>query len=344
MNECRAPQASKFKLAFWISRLAMTLSAVLGAGALFYSTMEPDWLRVLLTMLFILVVCVTLVMRPRRVGFAAWIIAASLLLLWFVSDSPSNHRDWAPEYAIPATWSQEGDVVTVRHIRNFAWEAGNDYIPSYYDATYALDDLSTVDLVASYWSGDAIAHVFVTFGFRDGRHLAFSIETRRQRRFAYSVVAGFFHYFELIYVVADERDLIGVRTDIRHEQVYLYRLNLTQSARDSLFLSYLAAVRRLASQPQWYNTITDNCTTGILERADAKAGTRYDWRILLSGYAPQLAYARGYLNTKVSFPVLRRASLIVRPSGATPDERFSKDIRQRLPFLTFSSASADVGH
>ena len=318
----------------WMSRFAMTVSVVLGAGALHYSTIEPDWLRALLTVLFPLLVYLTSMLRPRLVGVAAWMLVTSFLVLWFVTDSPSNDRDWAPEYAVPATWSREGNVITVHNIRDFSWITETDYTPGYYDASYALDDLNNVDLVASYWSGDTIAHVFLTFGFTDGRHIAFSIETRRQRRFPYSVVAGFFHHFELIYVVADERDVIGVRTDVRHERVYLYRLTLVQDARERLFLSYLAAVRRLASKPQWYNTISDNCTTGILQRADAKAATRYDWRILLSGYAPQLAYDRGFLNTQVSFPALRRSSLIVRPPGSFPDERFSEDIRENLPVLT----------
>jgi hypothetical protein len=309
----------------------MVATALFGAGAFYYSTIEPDWLRVMLAALFVVVIGLTLLMRPLRFGLMAWGTATLALAIWYVDDRPLNIRDWAPEYAVLATASRDGRTVHVNHVRDFRYRSESDYTPSYYDAAYALDDLKTVDLVTSYWGGDAIAHVFLSFGFKDGRHLAFSIETRRQKRFAYSTIAGFFHHFELFYVVADERDLIGVRTDIRHERVYLYRLNISSDSRERLFLSYIAQVQKLAVEPEWYNTITDNCTTGILARADATTRVRYDWRILLSGYAVQLAYAHGLLNDQPSFPVLRQESLIRRPRASSIDDRYSEEIRSNLP-------------
>jgi hypothetical protein len=138
--------------------------------------------------------------------------------------------------------------------------------------------------------------------------------------------------------VADERDLIGVRTDIRRERVYLYRLNLSQDRRTTLFLSYLTAIQRLAVHPAWYNTLTDNCTTGILLRAGAKGSVRYDWRIALSGYAAQLAYDKGLLNKNLRFSALREASLIRRPANAEIESHYSIDIREGLP-LKFSTTS-----
>lgn len=122
---------------------------------------------------------------------------------------------------------QEGRIVHVKNIRNITYRSETDYTPHYYNADFNLDHLSSIDLVTSYWAGNSIAHVFLSFGFDDGRHLAVSIETRRQKKFGYSTIAGFFHHYELTYVTADERDLIGVRTDIRKERVYLYRLNLS---------------------------------------------------------------------------------------------------------------------
>jgi hypothetical protein len=315
------------------TRCVMILTAVFGAGAFFYSTIEPAWLRVTLAVLFAVVIGSTLLMRPLRFGLMAWAVATLALAIWFVGDRPLNARDWALEYAVLATASRDGRTIHVTHVRDFRYRSDNDYTPSYYDAAYALDDLDTVDLVTSYWGGDAIAHVFLTFGFKDGRHLAFSIETRRQKRFAYSTIAGFFHHFELFYVVADERDLIGVRTDIRHERVYLYRLNVAPDVRERLFLSYIAQVRKLAAEPEWYNTITDNCTTGILARADATARVRYDWRVLLSGYTAQLAYAHGLLNDQSSFPVLRQESLVRRPPGSSIDDAYSEEIRANLPLV-----------
>jgi Domain of unknown function (DUF4105) len=311
----------------------MLLTALFGAGAFYYSTIEPDWLRVTLAVLFVVVIGLALLMRPLRFGLMAWAVATLALIIWYIGDRPLNARDWAPEYAVLAAASRDGRTIHVTHVRDFQYRSESDYTPSYYGAAYALDDLETVDLVTSYWGGDTIAHVFLSFGFKDGRYLAFSIETRRQKRFAYSTIAGFFHHFELFYVVADERDLIGVRTDIRHERVYLYRLNIPPDARERLFLSYIAQVQKLAVEPEWYNTIADNCTTGILARADANTRVRYDWRILLSGYAAQLAYGRGLLNDQYSFPDLRQKSLIRRPPGSSIDAGYSEEIRANLPLV-----------
>ena len=132
-------------------------------------------------------------------------------------------------------------------------------------------------------------------------------------------------------MVADERDLIGVRTDIRHEKVYLYRLRMTPAAEQALLLSYLRKVQALDAHPQWYNTLTDNCTTGILARAQHIRGIPYNWRLLLSGYAADYAYRRGLLDTGMSFSELRRKSLIVRPPGAVIGPTYSQDIRRNLP-------------
>jgi hypothetical protein len=320
------------------ARTAMVLTGAMGAGALAYSTIEPDWLRLLLTILFVLVVGLALAMRRLRRGVAIWTAMMIITAVWYELDKPLNNRDWAPEYRVLTTWSHQGNAINIDNVRNFSYRSDGSAIPAYYDATYRPDQVTTVDLVTSYWAGEAIAHVFLTFGFQDGRHLALSIETRRQERFPYSAIAGFFHHFELFYVVADERDLIGVRTDIRHERVYLYRLNVSQDRRTALFLSYLDAVQKLAVQPAWYNTLTDNCTTGILVRAGAKGSVRYDWRIVLSGYAAQLAYDKGLLNKSLPFSALKKASLIRRPQNAVIDSHYSSEIRHGLP-LKFHTVS-----
>ena len=309
----------------------MVLLTLLGACAIYYSTIQPEWLLMLTTAVFIAAAGFAIFAMPFRPGITIWTAVMFGVLVWYIEDPPLNNRDWAPEYAIPATVSYNDQAVTVHNVRDFSYRSETDAIPHYYDATFRLDDLDTVDLVSSYWSGNAIAHIFITFGFRDGRHLAISIETRRQKRFPYSTIAGFFHHFELFYVVADERDLIGVRTDIRRERVYLYRLRMAPAARQALFLSYMNQIDKLSRDPEWYNTLTDNCTTGLLARADAAPGAKYNWRIVLSGYAPAYAYKRGLLNTGLSFAELRQKSLIVRPAGSTITDSYSQDIRKNLP-------------
>jgi hypothetical protein len=325
MNWPKRGPAARF-----FSRIGMGLAMLVGSAALHYSTLQPVWLRELFAIASVAVALFVLFASFRAV-VALWTISMVVLVVWYTSDRPSNDRDWMSEYRIPATFRLQDRTVSVQHIRNFSYRSENDFTVAYYDADFALDELESVDFVSSYLAGDAIAHVFLTFGFRDGRHLAFSIETRRARGIEYSTVAGFFHHYELFYVVADERDLIGVRTDIRREQVYLYRLHLTPQVREGLFISYLDKVEQLASRPEWYNTVTDNCTTGILNRANTLGDIRYTWRVLLSGHAAEYAYSLGLLNPDETFPELRRKSLIERPPGAKIDATVSADIRQGLP-------------
>lgn len=322
----------------WIHRLSVIgvlCVALFGAAAFYYSTLEPDALRIMLTLLFPALVSCTFFVSSLRLKIAARIILFGGFFLWYVTDPPQNNRDWAGEYAIPADVSMEGRIAHVHHVRNFIYRTPQDYTPRYYDADYDLDKLTSLDLITSYWAGETIAHVFLSFGFSDGKHLAISIETRRQKKFAYSTIAGFFHHYELFYVTADERDLIGVRTDIRKERVYLYRVSLSPQARERLFTSYLTEIDLLAHHPAWYNTLTDNCTTGILTRAQAKLRYRLDWRILLSGYTASLAYDLGLLQTDgLDFPTLKQHSRITRPANATPEETYSEDIRKNLPVIT----------
>lgn len=316
---------------FWIKAASVCLFSLYSAAAFYYSTLTPDILRLGLSIIFPLLVLGAFFFAPARLRRPAIPALCAVFAIWYLTDPPRNHREWAGEYALPADAILTGRTVHIQNIRNFKYKTETDYTPRYYDATYNLDDLSSVDMITSYWAGESIAHVFLTFGFKDGRHLAISIETRRQKRFPYSAIAGFFHHYEMFYVTADEQDLIGVRTDIRKERVYLYRLFISPQTRERLFKSYLSEIHFLHTHPRWYNTLTDNCTTEILSRAGAQLHYRLDWRVLLSGYTASLAYDLGLLNTQYDFPTLKRLSRIQRPEGATPDAYYSQEIRAHLP-------------
>ena len=77
----------------------------------------------------------------------------------------------------------------------------------------------------SYWSEGLVGHTFLSFIFDNAPPLSISIETRPEVGEGFDPIASLFKQFELIYVVGDERDLVGVRTNHRRETVYLYRLN-----------------------------------------------------------------------------------------------------------------------
>jgi hypothetical protein len=207
-------------------------------------------------------------------------------------------------------------------------------MPRYDDRTFDLRQLDAVDLIAVYWAGDAIAHIMVSFGF-GGDHVAFSIETRKEKGEAYSSIAGFFKRYELIYVVGDERDLIRVRTDYRRpqEQVYLYRTRARPEDARRLFLEYVDKINQLREQPEFYNTLTTNCTTDVWLLVRHLTGQLpLDWRVLLSGYFPEYVYELGSLDSGMPFAELKARSLInAKAHAADQAPDFSERIREGLP-------------
>jgi Domain of unknown function (DUF4105) len=192
-----------------------------------------------------------------------------------------------------------------------------------------------VDLISSYWRSEAIAHIFGSFGFGGQEYVAISAEIRKARGQDYSTLKGFFKQYTLFYVVADERDVIRLRTTYRQppEDVYVYRTRVPPAQARRLFLDYVRDINRRVAQPEFYNTLTTNCTTTILFHARASGGiARYNWKVLLSGYAPAYAYAIGRLDTSLPFAELKRLSHInarAQAAGDAPD--FSQRIRARLP-------------
>jgi hypothetical protein len=268
---------------------------------------------------------------PAAVLSAAVILAATLI--WYLRLRPSNDHQWEIEYARAPVATRDGSLMRVRNVRDFRYRSVTDPIPAYYDATYDIDMLTGVDLICSYWTGPSIAHVFLSFAFADGRHLAVSVETRRRRGQTYSAIAGFFRHYQLIFVAADERDLIGVRTDIRHERVYLYPLRITPEETSRLFGGYMDRATALAERPEFYNTITNNCTSNIVRIIDRglPRGKRLglSWRLLFSGYADAFAYDVGRLKGRLPFAELKKRSLIVRPADAAIGADYSAAIRDR---------------
>jgi Domain of unknown function (DUF4105) len=264
------------------------------------------------------------------IGLAATMLAA--VLAWYLRLKPSNGHEWEVEYARAPVVTRDGNLVHVTNVRDFRYRNRADPIPAWYDATYDIDTLTGVDLICSYWTGPSIAHVFLSFGFADGRHLAVSVETRRRQGQEYSAIAGFFRRYQLIFVIADERDLIGVRTDIRRERVYLYPLRTTPEERKRLFGGYMARATTLAERPEFYNTITNNCTSNIVRiiNGGLPRGKRLgvSWRLLFSGYADAFAYDVGRLRGRLPFAELKRRSLIVRPANAQVGEDYSAEIRR----------------
>ena len=211
-----------------------------------------------------------------------------------------------------------------------------------YGQTFALDQLRSVDLYLVTWGSPHIAHTMVSFGFTSGDQVCFSIETRKEKGEEYSAVKGLFRQFELTYIIADERDLVRLRTNYRHgEEVYLYRLQVTLEQGRQLFLDYLRRANELHGQAEWYNALTDNCTTAIRTQRAAANRAPWDWRMLLNGHLDELLYERGMLVTNLPFADLKKLSNInPQAKAAATAADFSQQIRKKLPGFSEGPASA----
>lgn len=324
-------------LGWFLLGLLIAALGAWGALAIALAGATPNGPRVLLAAAFALLTLAALVglclARWRWPALAVYLLAVSALLLWWQRIEPSNQRDWQPDVAVLPYATIEGDQVTLHNIRNFSYRSETDYTPAYYDKHFRLSELEGVDMLAVYWMGPAIAHIFLSFAFAGGEHVAVSIETRKQKNESYSTLKGFFRQYELFYVVADERDVIGLRTNYRRdppEQVYLYRIKAPLENGRRVFLEYMHSINALKERAEYYNTLTTNCTTRIWMSSRINAQhVPFSWKILASGYLPEYLYEQGRLHDAgLSFSQLQRNALInPRAQAAGDSAEFSRLIR-----------------
>ncbi len=264
------------------------------------------------------------------------------LWIWWASITPQADRAWADDVAQLVNLTpdpQQPGIVQLNNVRNFQWRSDTDYTPRWETRSYDLNQLRSVDVVLSYWMGPAIAHTLVSFGFTDGQHVVFSIEIRKEKHEQFDALAGFFKQYEMALVAADERDILAVRTNVRSEQVHLYRISMAPSSMRDLFMAYAQQAEQLRQTPRFYHTLTANCTTIVWQLA-RRIGQALptDWRLLASGYLPEYLRDAGALQSPQPIEVLRAAGNMTeraqnwqRPAmlddaGASAD--FSRHIRQ----------------
>ena len=303
--------------------------------ALVFAGPSPAWLGIALASIYALgTLAILLWLRPFIWALAACGLAFVALLIWWSTIRPSNEGDWQADVARLAQVEVRGEQLIVHNVRNFDWRTESDFTPRYVDRTYDLSALRGVDVFMSYWGSPAIAHTIMSWQFDNAPPLAISIETRKRKGQEYSAVKGFFKQYEIIYVVADERDVVGLRTNHRGEQVYLYRLKSTPALARSLLLDYVDSINGLVRRPQFYNALADNCTTSIRrhrEHVDPDAPP-LDWRLFANGYLDQRLYDRSIVDTSLPFEELRSLSRIDdKAKAADRDPAFSQRIREGLP-------------
>ena len=265
-----------------------------------------------------------------------------LVLAWWLTLKPSNNRNWQADVAQTAWAEVNGDLVTIHNYRNCDYRAEFEYTCKWETKTVRLSELRGIDVAFIHWGLPMIAHMIVSFRFADDDYVAISIEMRKQVGQSYSAIRGFFRQYTLIYIFADERDLIRLRANFRKDEgVYLYRTTADQDYSRRLFLQYLKRANQLHERPEWYNAVTSNCTTSVFAEMLAIGPlppgiSRLDPRILLSGGADKMLYNAGYLAGKLPFNELREQAHInpaARAAGDSAD--FSRTIRAgRVGFET----------
>jgi hypothetical protein len=324
----------KFILVFVVAFVVAVMTAW-ASLAIFYSHISSEDVRSGIAIGFpICTASAFLFFKKRFWTFIGFLIIFCLIVAWWLNIKPSNDRDWQPDVAVLPYATIQDNIVTIHNIRNLNYRTETDFDVRYYDKAFDLNSLDSMDIIAVYWMGDAIAHIMISFGFQEKDFVTFSIETRKEKGEGYSTIKGFFKQYELIYIAGDERDLIRVRTDYRNpqEDVYLYRTRMPRERIRMLFMEYIKQINAMKKKPVWYNTLTTNCTTNIVMHIKTFSNRiHYNWKILLSGYTPLYAYERGALDTTMPFVELRKRSHInPRAHVIGNDPEFSKKIREGL--------------
>jgi hypothetical protein len=315
--------------------LGLVLSAVWANLAIAYQLPGSAGVRIAVCLaldMIALAAFVQVVLRRRWRAALIYAGAYALFLVWSASISASNDKNWAADVAHGVTGSIDGDRLSARDVRNFSWRTEADYTERWEQRTYDLSKLQSLDLFLVYWMGPSIAHTIMSFGFEDGRYLDFSIELRRTQNDEYSAIAGFFKTHELVYIGADERDLMALRK-ARHEQIQLYRLRTPAERARALLVEYIEQANDLAVHPRFYNTLTTNCTTTIFDMMRAVTSSiRFDWRIILTGHLPSYLYEHGAVDTRIPLEELRRRGDVTsRVDPGLSDVEFSSRLREGVP-------------
>ena len=312
--------------------LIQALLVLWAALAIWYSPVQSTWLRLPVAIAFVAFgIWAFWFTRSRRVW---WAFAAALvaLLVGWSAIQPQLDRKWRPEVAVLPRAFVAGDRVRLVDVRDFDYRSQNDFTPRYREREVRLSRLKGVDFYISYWMPGPIGHTFLSFTFEDADPISISIEARPEAHEGFSPLGSLFKQFELVYVVGEERDVVGVRTNHRGEDVYLYRISTTPQNARRLFLIYLERINELAWRAEFYHLLSNNCTLNIVRYASAVGpGTRFDFRHYLNGLFDGYLYQRELLDPSVPFEELRRRGRVneaARAAGSSAD--FSERIRAGL--------------
>ena len=302
-------------------------------AAIYWSNLPWGWARLVLALAFLGFGIYALWVKPNLRTMLAFAGLFLIVFAWYLSIRPSHNRNWRPEVAVMPRAVIDGDRVLLKNVRNFDYRTTDDFTVRYEDREVLLSHLTSGDFFVSYWMAGPVAHTFMSFNFDNAAPVSISIEARPEVGRGFEPIASIFKQFGLIYVVADERDVVRVRTNFRGENVYLYRIQTSPERARQLFLVYLDRINQLADRPEFYQLLSNSCTINIVRYARNLGKLReFDIRFWLNGFADRGLYRAGLLNPSLPFAELRRRSWIDASARAADDAAdFSQRIRASLP-------------
>ncbi len=314
----------------------LVLIGAWGTLALWHRLPGPEILRDVVAGIFAAVSLVTVVAlftRQRWRALAIFFVLFGAILLWWRAILPPTDGDWASDVARQTTGRLDGDILTLSDVRDFEWRSESDFTPRWSERTYDLSKLKTLDLYLDYWAGPQMAHLIMSFGFEDGDYLAWSVEIRRKKDGEYSPIADAFKQDTLVTLATTERDFVRLRSNIRHEDLRLYRLNTPPEQARIFLMGYVADANALHAKPRFYNSITTNCTTAVARMIRALGGKLpLDWRLLVNGYLPGYLYENKVVVETIPLEeLIARADINARARSADQSPEFSRIIREGVP-------------
>ncbi len=320
----------------FVAVVALAPAGAWSALALWFRAPAPEWARLLLAAAvasLALGAAFHLLLRKRWRPLVFFGAAFLGVVVWWSTIAPPASANFAPDVSRQTTGKIDGDLLTLTDIRDFDWRSDSDFTERWTTRTYDLDKLRTLDLFLSYWAGPSMAHVIVSFGFEGGEHVAWSVEVKRLKGGEFSPLADLFKTDPLAIVAATERDVVRVRSNVRGEDVQLYRLDVYPQTMRALLLQYVQDANALAAKPQFYNSLTTNCTTTVagLVKAMGKP-VPLDWRLIVNGYLPDYLYENDMLTKRVPLAEVKSLSHIAaRATAADQAPDFSRAIRAGVP-------------
>ncbi len=315
---------------------ALAYSVVWGTLALWFKFTGPEWLKWVVCGVFAFFGLGTIIAMFTRVRWRWLVVFATALValnLWWNTLVPPSDGNWSPEVAQQVTGSIEEDILTLKNVRNFDWRSETDVTETWETRSYDISKIESVDLFMSYWGGPSMAHLILSFGFADGQYLAWSNEVRREKGVSFSPVADFFKAHSIAVVASEEKDVVGLRSNIQNARVHIFRLNSVPENRRRLIEGYVAAANAVAEKPHWFHSVFTNCSRTVVQLARyVGIEVPMDWKIIVNGYFPYFLYDHGAMNTDLSIEEIYQLGDITEKAQAFGlAEGFSEAIRQGVP-------------